>query len=119
MADDNEFGPLFRAAVEQHVTAMSNDDFAKLTALRPPTDAASVRASLAQKASAMWETPRDHNGPTGAGSFAAAARARAVPETVPETEPQAPQSGFGANRAQGYAGSGTSPEPPRALRPLR
>src|SRR5271165_2823568 len=71
MADDNEFGPLFRAAVEQHVAAMSNEDFAKLTALRPPTDAASTRRAIATKAQQMWDTPRDHNGVIG--SMAAAA----------------------------------------------
>lgn len=104
MADDNEFGPLFRAAVEQHVAAMSNEDFAKLTALRPPTDAASTRRSIGAKAGQLWAVTQqcDENGYTAGMSDAAAAR---QPQPAPQPEPQAPQ-GFTANRAQGASGDG-------------
>jgi hypothetical protein len=101
MADDNEFGPLFRAAVEQHVAAMSNEDFAKLTALRPPTDAASTRRSIGAKAQQLWDTPRDANGALG--GWAAAAKAR-EPQPQPTVEtPQfrpPPDTGY-----TGYTGS--------------
>jgi len=63
MADNDEFGALFRAAVEQHVAGMSPEDFAAMTArVCPPTDPASVRRSIAAKAQQMAETPRSVNG---------------------------------------------------------
>lgn len=107
-----------QAALREYARGLSDDQWNMFTTqVRPPTDAASARQSIAAKAQQMWETPRNHNGVIGSMAAAAAARARPLPQ--PETEPQAPQPGFAANRAQGYAGGGTSPEPPRAPRPLR
>jgi hypothetical protein len=66
------------ASVEEYLASLSDGDWRALSArVRPPTDPASARASIATKAQQMWETPRDHNGPTGPGSFAAAAQSRA------------------------------------------
>lgn len=114
-----------RDRVIGYLAAMTDDEYAAVTAearssapIRPG-DTAAVRRSIAAAAQAMLQTPRDHNGPTAAGSFAAAVAARQpAPQPQPE-QPPTPQ-GYAANRAQAGAGSsGTSPEPPRAPRRLR
>jgi hypothetical protein len=117
MADNNEFGPLFKAAVEQHVSNMSAEDFAALARLRQPSTPAEARASIARKAAELLAVERDENGPVG--SFAASVAAR-QPAPLPQPEPPTPPTGFAPNRAQSGAGSaGTSPEPPRTPRRLR
>jgi hypothetical protein len=112
------------------LAAMTDDEFRQLAAeARPPTptDPASARASIAAKAQAMWDTPRDHNGPTGPGSFAAAAAARGParqppPELTPQPQPAPPQpqqptapTGFSTNRAQGASSSDWAPVNERDL----
>lgn len=60
----NDWGETMQAAIEDRLAAMSSGDFGALVArVRPPSeipirpgDTAAVRASLAAKSQAMWET---------------------------------------------------------------
>lgn len=113
------------AELEEHLSSLSDGDFRALVArVRPPTDAASVRASLAAKANDMFVTPRNCNGPTEGGSFAAAAAAfePVAPPLAPQTS--APPQGFAPNRGQGQSVLDAAPPPgalhsDSVLRPLR
>jgi hypothetical protein len=80
-------------AVDRHVAGLSDTELADLLArTRPQTtpaahasittgDTASVRRSLAAKSADLLSIPKDRNGPTGPGSFAAAVAARAPKPT--------------------------------------
>jgi hypothetical protein len=117
MADNSEFGQLFGAAVEQYISSMSSEDFAALAARRQPSTPTEARASIARKSADLLAVERDANGAVG--GWAASVAARQPQPTSPQPEPPAPQPGFAPNRAQSGAGSGgTSPQPPRTLRPL-
>jgi hypothetical protein len=88
-----------QAALREYARSLTDEQWNLFTAqVRPPTDTASVRRSLAAAAQQMWETPRDHNGVIG--SMAAATAAR-----QPQPEPPAPQ-GFTPNRGQGASNDG-------------
>jgi hypothetical protein len=94
-----------QAELREYARSLSPEQWNLFAAqVQPPTDPASVRRSLAAAAAAMLATPKDHNGPTGPGSFAASVAAR-QPQPAPQPEPPAPQ-GFTANRAQGASGDG-------------
>jgi len=82
-------------AVDRHVASLSDTELADLLARTRsqaapatqtpapirPRDTASVRRSLAAKSSDLLSIPKDRNGPTGPGSFAAAVAARAPKPT--------------------------------------
>ncbi|HME16656.1 MAG TPA: hypothetical protein VKG83_14645 [Mycobacterium sp.] len=91
------------ASVEEYLAGLSDEDWRALSArVRPPTDPASARASLAQKANAMWETPRDRNGVVG--SMAAATAAR---QPHPQSQPPVETQQFQPPPDTGYTGSDT------------
>jgi hypothetical protein len=118
---------LWRSEVDRYVQSLSPTQVSEMlsrTGHTPPTptpapaaenpppitpgDTAAVRRSLAAAAQAMWETPRDRNGPTAAGSFAASVAAR---QPAPQPEQPPVSQGFTANRAQGASGDGNPPAP--------
>jgi hypothetical protein len=111
MADNSEFGQLFGAAVQQYISGMSSEDFAKLTALRQPTDAASIKASLAAKSAALLAQPTDANGAIG--SWAAVVNAAAARQPAPT--PQPPATAVELTQRGGYIAPGLrripSPQP--------
>jgi hypothetical protein len=115
-----------RDRVIGYLAALTDDEYAAVQAesrTQPappapirPGDTAGVRRSLAAAAQAMWETPRDHNGPTAGGSFAAAAAARATQAAPQPEQPPAPHR-YAVNRAQSsQAGAGTPPAPTTTVR---
>jgi hypothetical protein len=101
-----------RDRVIGYLAAMTDDEYAAVQAEArghpaapapiKPGDTASVRRSIAAAARAMWETPRDHNGPTAAGSFASAVAAR-QPEPHPQPTVDTPR--FQPPPDTGYTGS--------------
>jgi hypothetical protein len=120
LSESEAFSTGWRDAIVNTLSGMSESDRRELLARVNQTPEQARRASMSAKASELWgitQQCRDGQGYTAGIADAAAARARPAPPAQPE-QPPAPQ-GFTANRAQQNAGSGTSPEPPRTLRPLR
>ena len=132
MSDDpqDRIAQAWTDAVGQTIAGLSDSDYAEmLSRFRPqaaapptPVDESNLpvtrRSDFRARVDQLWDITQqciDGNGYTRGMSDAAAARAK----PVPQPEPPAPQ-GFGViNRGQDNAGSGTSPEPPRAPRHLR
>jgi hypothetical protein len=105
---------VWEAAVESHITAMSDADFAALVdRTRPPTEPDlpptapvdptarihGVRDSIATKAAQLRQAPHDHNGAITSADYGAIHM-----PNVDEPQPQ-PQ-GFAVNRGQGQSGNG-------------
>jgi hypothetical protein len=71
-------------AVEQTIGSMTDADFQAMVARARPT----TRQSIAAKAEAMWNTPRDENGVIGSMAAAAAGRQRSRPQQPTVETPQ-------------------------------
>lgn len=90
-----------QSALREYARSLSDEEWNLFSAqVRPPSDPASARRSIAGKAQQLWDVPKDRNGAVG--SMAAAVAAR---QPEPRPQPNADPQQFQPPPNTGYTGS--------------